>query len=120
MASVHRSLDLGNPPYLSQAERERLDAMTGDEITRAAESDPDNPPLTDAELARLSGARIVRLTREKTGLSQARFAAAFRINPARLRDWEQGRSTPDSASLAYLRVIEREPDAVRRALETAV
>jgi len=29
----------------------KLDAMTDDEIDAAAENDPDNPPLTDEELA---------------------------------------------------------------------
>jgi len=33
-----------------------------------------------------------------------------------VRDWEQGRSQPDSAARAYLMVIEREPEAVERAL----
>jgi putative transcriptional regulator len=34
-----------------------------------------------------------------------------------LRDWEQGRFEPDAAARAYLTVIAREPDIVRRALE---
>jgi putative transcriptional regulator len=54
--------------------------------------------------------------RAKTGLSQTRFARAFRINIGRLRDLEQGRTTADSVVLAYLKVIEREPDMVKRAL----
>jgi putative transcriptional regulator len=49
-------------------------------------------------------------------LSQAAFAKTYRINVARLRDLEQGRTQADSALLAYLTVIERDPDAVRRAL----
>ena len=32
-------------------DKARLDAMTDDEIDAAAEADPDNPPLTDEELA---------------------------------------------------------------------
>lgn len=32
-----------------------------------------------------------------------------------LRDWEQGRKEPDAAAKAYLRVIAREPDTVRKA-----
>jgi hypothetical protein len=31
----------------------KIDAMTDDEIEAAARSDPDNPPLTDAELAQM-------------------------------------------------------------------
>ena len=38
---------------------------------------------------------------------------------ATLRDWEQGRSRPDTSARAYLTVIEREPKAVERALTVA-
>jgi hypothetical protein len=31
----------------------KLDAMTDEEIEAAARSDPDNPPLTDEQLARM-------------------------------------------------------------------
>jgi putative transcriptional regulator len=41
----------------------------------------------------------------------------YRIGLARLRDLEQGRTQADSALLAYLTVIEKEPAAVRRALD---
>jgi len=49
-------------------------------------------------------------------MSQAEFAKSFRIPLATLRDWEQHRRVPDQAMRAYLEVIAREPDAVRRAL----
>jgi len=54
--------------------------------------------------------------RARTGLSQDRFAKRYRINVGRLRDLEQGRTRADSALLAYLTVIDREPEAVKRAL----
>ena len=40
----------------------------------------------------------------------------YNLTIARVRDWEQGRSVPDSAARAYLTVIEKEPEAVKRAL----
>jgi|GEM_PF-5756208 len=46
-------LDPANLPQLSAAERTRLENMTDAEITRAAEDDPDNPPLTAEELEHL-------------------------------------------------------------------
>jgi putative transcriptional regulator len=110
------TLDPKNLPSLSKEEQARLDAMTDEEITAAAESDPDNPPLTDDELERVRLARRVQAVRRRTGLSQRQFAEAYRINVARLRDLEQGRTQPDSAMLAYLAVIAREPEAVERAL----
>lgn len=106
-------LDPKNPPRLTEEEKARLDAMTDEEITAAAESDPDNPPLTDEELERM---RLVRVVRARTGLSQSRFAERYRTNAARLRDLEQGRSQPDSAVMAYLTVIAREPEAMERPL----
>ncbi len=111
-------LDPANPPRLTAEQQTRLDAMTDADITAAAQSDPDNPPLTSAELDRMEAVRRVRQVRALTGLSQARFARAYQINVARLRDLEQGRTQADSALMAYLTVIEREPDAVRRALES--
>ncbi len=60
--------------------------------------------------------RLVRVVRARTGLSQSGFAKKYRINVARLRHLEQGRSQPDSAMLAYLTVIAREPEAVERSL----
>jgi putative transcriptional regulator len=117
MAKVRFTPDPRNPPDLSSAEWARLDAKSDAELTAAAESDPDNPPLTEDELARLKTARIVRTVRARTGLSQTRFAETYHINVGRLRDLEQGRTHGDSAILAYLAVIDREPEAVRRALE---
>jgi putative transcriptional regulator len=109
-------LDPSAPPKLTTVERERLEHMTDAEITAAAMTDPDNPPLSAEELAQLEAARFIRSVRATSGLSQERFASVYRIKPGRLRDLEQGRTRPDSALLAYLTVISREPDAVRRAL----
>jgi putative transcriptional regulator len=50
-------------------------------------------------------------------MSQIEFAKTFRIPLGTLRDWEQQRRDPDQAAKAYLEVIVREPDAVRRALK---
>ena len=58
----------------------------------------------------------VKGIRKKQRLTQEQFALRYGLNVARLRDWEQERSTPDSAARAYLTVIEKDPDAVRRAL----
>ena len=119
MPTVRHIRDPNSPPRLTAVERARLDALSDADINAAALSDPDNPPMTDEELARVRTVRIVRSVRARTGLSQARFAEAYRINVARLRDLEQGRTRADSALLAYLAVIDREPAAVRRALAEA-
>jgi putative transcriptional regulator len=112
-------LDPTEPPQLTAEEQVRLDSLTDEEITAAALADPDNPLLTEEELERGVLGRRVRLGRQAAGLSQQEFAERFRIPVATLRDWEQGRRKPDAASLAYLTVIEREPEAVVRALQSA-
>ena len=58
----------------------------------------------------------VRAVRVRLKLTQEEFAVRYGLTLARVRDWEQGRSSPDSAARAYLTVIEREPKAVARAL----
>ena len=60
----------------------------------------------------------VKALRNRLGLTQAEFASRYSFSPARLRDWEQGRSRPDGAVRAYLLVIERETEAVGRALRS--
>ena len=88
------------------------------EIAAAAVSDPDNPPLTPEREARMNRVPQVKVMRRALGLTQEDFAARFRIPLDTLRDWEQGNSVPDQAAQAYLTVIARDPDGVRRALET--
>jgi putative transcriptional regulator len=61
----------------------------------------------------------VRAMRRKLGMTQERFAIRYGLTLARVRDWEQGRSSPDGAIRAYLKVIEKEPEAVERALTAA-
>jgi putative transcriptional regulator len=57
--------------------------------------------------------------RKKLGLSRRRFAERYHLDPRTVQDWEQGRRTPDQAARVLLTVIEREPEAVERALTRA-
>jgi len=107
---------LRNPYKLTPEQRARLDALTDEEIEAAALADPDAQPLTDAQLRAGVIGRRIRKLRERLGLSQAEFAARFSIPPATVRDWEQGRRSPNATVRAYLKVIERETEAVDRAL----
>ena len=61
----------------------------------------------------------VRAVRGRLNMTQAEIAIRYRLMLARVRDWEQGRSTPDVTARAYLTTIEREPQAVERALARA-
>ncbi len=68
-------------------------------------------------LVHVPGPVDVRKVRRKLGMSQGQFAAQFGINPATLRNWEQGRRQPEGPARVLLNIIEREPDAVQRALQ---
>jgi len=58
----------------------------------------------------------VKALRRKLGMSQSRFAASFGFSLDAVQNWEQGRRRSEGAARAFLKVIEREPEAVRRAL----
>jgi putative transcriptional regulator len=94
----------------------RADAMTAKQRRTAAWADPDNKPMTEAEWRAAPRVPQVSIIRRALKLSQEDFAAAFHIPIGTLRDWEQRRKEPDAAARAYLRVIAREPETVRKAL----
>jgi putative transcriptional regulator len=101
----------------------RLRGKTNDEVLAAARKDPDACPLEDRDLTTLPPARHLspaKRVRWKLRMSQNEFAKTFRIPLATLRDWEHHRQEPDQLARAYLEVIAREPNAVRRALHAQV
>ena len=97
----------------------RMRAMTPKQVEAAAERDPDNLPLSSADFARMKRTPQVRIIRRTLGISQEDFASRYHIPLGTLRDWEQGRAAPDQAARAYLTVIARDPEAVRKAFAPA-
>jgi putative transcriptional regulator len=92
-------------------------ATTDEDIARQIAEDPDTAPeMTDEEAARVRVEYPVKAIRERLGVTQEEFARMFRVSVGTLRGWEQRRRHPRGAALALLRVIDREPEAVRRAL----
>jgi putative transcriptional regulator len=61
----------------------------------------------------------IKAIRGRLGMTQKEFADRFDFNINTLRHWEQGRRVPDGTARAYLRVIDREPEAVQKALRVA-
>jgi putative transcriptional regulator len=98
----------------------RFDGMSEAERTAAAQADPDAQPLTPQDDARMTRTPQIKVMCRALGLTLDAFAARYQIPLAKLEDWASGRSEPDIAMKAYLRVIAREPDIVRRALEPGV
>jgi putative transcriptional regulator len=58
----------------------------------------------------------IQRARKKLGLSQDEFAEAFGVSASTLRKWEQGQRAPTGAAKTLLKIVEREPRAVIRAL----
>ena len=69
---------------------------------------------------REAGDITVKQLREKTGLSQEKFALAYGLDVNALRNWEQGRREPDRAARSYLQVIARAPEKVAAMLAGVV
>ncbi len=86
--------------------------------------------LTDTDFARaiprrlrerisrgeISGGADVIALRRFIGLSQVDFASALGISVHTLRNWEQGRRSPEGPALALLRIAARHPRVLRENL----
>jgi putative transcriptional regulator len=58
----------------------------------------------------------VKTIREKTGLSQARFAMLIGVSKRTLENWEQGRRHPTGPAKALLRILDADPKHAVEAL----
>jgi putative transcriptional regulator len=58
----------------------------------------------------------IKTIRRRLGKSQVEFALLIGVSPATLRNWEQGRRTPDGPARALLKVAAANPRAVALAL----
>lgn len=91
----------------------KVDATGDADIAAQIAADPDTAPvLSDVEHI----ASQVKLVRHRLSLTQAEFARRFQVSLGTVRDWEQGRRQPDGPAQVLLWVIDREPEAVLRAL----
>jgi putative transcriptional regulator len=74
-------------------------------------------PGCQRETKRGKRARVVNVPdvgkiREKTGLSQARFAELLGVSVRTLQDWELGRRAPSGAARTLLLIADRDPKAL--------
>jgi putative transcriptional regulator len=92
---------------------------TSKETTIAIPADPNDPEDFDVSVAGLERGlmgRRIRVLRNRLGMTQEQFADAYCIRLATLRQYEIGRYMPSPAVRTYLKVIEAEPEMVRRVL----
>ena len=103
-----------------QVDWERVRDTTDEEIDAMIASDPDTAPdmSIGRDWRRVISPRLpdVRAIRRKLRLSQAKFAKRFGFSVRTVQEWEQGRAIPDRPARILLRVIEKSPKAVERAV----
>ena len=116
MKNVSTMKQTAKPKRRSKIDWTGFDAMTAKVRHAAAMADPDGKPIRPEDLPLMPRIPQITTLRRALKLSQEDFAARYHIPVGTLRDWEQGRKEPDAAAKAFLRVIAREPDTVRKAL----
>ena len=98
--------------------------------SRRRDAGDEIPELTEQDFARaiprrqrdrilrgqISGGNDIIALRRFTGLTQEQFATALAISVHTLRNWEQGRRTPEGPALALLRITARHPRVLRENL----
>jgi putative transcriptional regulator len=65
--------------------------------------------LKRGEIGRVVNVPAIDKIREKTGLSQARFAELLGVSVRTLQDWEQGRRAPSGAARTLLMIAAKNP-----------
>ncbi len=96
-----------------QVDAARVAVTTEADVRRHMIEDGEDP---EAPLADFHPTPDVQAIRERLSMSQATFAATIGVPVATVRNWEQRRTGIASSARTLLRVMEREPAAVLRAL----
>ncbi len=68
--------------------------------------------IKEGKAGRMVNLPAVADIREKTGLSQARFATLLGVSVRTLQDWEQGRRAPSGAARTLLLIAHKNPKAL--------
>jgi len=68
--------------------------------------------LKRGEHGRITSVPSVSSVREKTGLSQLKFATLLGVSVRTLQEWEQGRRAPSGAARTLLMIAAKSPRAL--------
>jgi putative transcriptional regulator len=68
--------------------------------------------LRQGKTGRVQNVPPVAEVRQKTGLSQSKFAALLGVSVRTLQDWEQGRRVPSGAARTLLLIAHKNPMAL--------
>lgn len=96
------------------ADRARMAATTDDDIARQQIEDGEDP---ESDLDGFERVPNVKVLRASLHMTQDSLASAIGVPVATVRNWEQSRTGMDPAARALMRVLQREPEAVLRALQ---
>jgi putative transcriptional regulator len=102
-----------------RADLRRMRKTTDAEIDAAIAADPDTAPdMSRRDWREILNPRLpdVKAIRRKLKLSQSQFASRFGFSLRTVQEWEQGRAIPDRPARILLRVIEKSPKTVERAV----
>jgi putative transcriptional regulator len=116
-----RAMDEALFADLRASDREGVEILRGERAaSRTSEVRGAAPHAGRGGAARVTDSRrgtpdVVAL-RARFQLSQAKFAALLGISTATLRNWEQGRRTPEGPARVLLQVAARHPEAVLNAV----
>ena len=97
-----------------------LATMSDAEVEAAARADPDAQPMTADQLRRARRVGLHGSLRFKLKLGREEFARRYHVPIDTLRGWERGTIEPDAVALAYLRLIDADPEGVARLLAEAM
>ena len=114
MTNEDMSQDQRDKFGMTPADWARLDAMSDDDIHAAVRSDPDAAPIRADESTGKTHRRFSKVVRHKLKLSYEAFAEAYGIPVETLQAWDRGTLELTSAEMAYLKLIEREPELAKR------
>jgi putative transcriptional regulator len=79
-------------------------------------NDLEDFPVSVAGLKRAHMGRRFRMLRHRLAMTQEQFASTYSIPLHSLRQYEMARYMPPPATRAYLKVIEAEPEVVKRVM----
>ena len=68
--------------------------------------------LKRGEAGRVVTVPSLAIVRERTGLSQAKFASLLGVSVRTLQEWEQGRRAPSGAARTLLMIAAKNPHAL--------
>jgi putative transcriptional regulator len=98
----------------------RVKSATDQDIGKMIASDAETAPdlARGRDWRRVLTPRVpdVQAIRRKLGMSQSEFATRFGFSVRTIQEWEQGRALPDRPARILLRVIEKSPTTVARAV----